>query len=82
MRAPQQQNDKLTITNLALSVSNEEIKNMLQGKGISLVSPVKYGFIRKHDGDLTTYKSGARSVYTKPFSHPLPRKQGIGVFAQ
>ena len=45
-----QQNDKLTIKNLPLSVSNDEIKNMLVSKGINLVSPVKYGFIRKDDG--------------------------------
>ena len=62
--APQQQNDKSTIKNLPLSVSNEEIKNMLEGRGISLVSPVKYGFIRKDDGDLIAYKSGDRFVYT------------------
>ena len=79
--APQQQNDKLTIKNLPLSVSNEEVKNMLEGKGVELVSPIKYGFIRNDNGDLTTYKSGDRFVYTKPFSPPFPRKQDIGVFS-
>ena len=51
-------NDKLTIKNLPLSVSNEEIEKLLNEKKVKLVSPVRYGLIRDDSGQATTYKSG------------------------
>ena len=80
-RSPAQVNDKLTIKDIPLSVSNESIKRMLEEKGIELVSPIKYGLIRDQDGHLTEYKSGDRYVFVKPFSPPLPRKQTVGNFS-
>ena len=47
--------DKLTIRNLPLSVSNDEIEKMLVEKSVVLRSPIRYGFIRNEDGELTTY---------------------------
>ena len=73
-----QSNDKLTIKHLPLSVSNEEIKRMLEENGVSLRSSIRYGMIRDSDGHLTSFKNGDRFVYVKPFSPPLPRKQQIG----
>ena len=43
-------------------------------------SPIRYGFIRNEDGELTTYKSGDRYVFVEPFETPLPRQQEIGIF--
>ena len=73
-------NDKLTIKNVPLSVSNDMIKQMLEEKGIVLVSAVKYGCVRTLEGQLTNYKNGDRFVYAKPFSPPLSRKQTVGNF--
>ena len=72
--------DKLTIRNLPLSVSNDEIEKMLVEKSVVLRSPIRYGFIRNEDGELTTYKSGDRYVFVEPFETPLPRQQEIGIF--
>ena len=70
-------NDKLTIRNLPLSVSNTEVKQFLVNNNIQLRSDVKYGYIRDQEGLLTSFKSGDRFVYTAPFDPPLPRKQVI-----
>ena len=40
-------NDKLTIKNLPLSVSNKEIEKLLAEKNVTLVSPVRYGSIKR-----------------------------------
>ena len=73
-------NDKLTIKNLPLSVSNEEIEKLLNEKNVKLVSPVRYGLIRDDNGQATTYKSGDRYVYVESFDTPLPVQQHIGTF--
>ena len=73
-------NDKLTIKNLPLSVSNEEIEKLLIEKKVKLVSPVRYGLIRDESGQATTYKSGDRYVYVESFDTPLPVQQHIGTF--
>ena len=78
--AQTQSNDKLTIRDIPLSISNEAIKHMLEDKGVKLVSSVKYGLVRDQNGQLTTYKSGDRFLYIKPFNSPLPRKQKVGIF--
>ena len=72
--------DKLTIRNLPLSVSNDEIEKMLVEKSVVLRSPIRYGYIRNEDGELTTYKSGDRYVFVEPFETPLPRQQEIRIF--
>ena len=73
-------NDKITIKNLPLSVSNEEIEKLLREKNVKLVSPVRYGLIRDDSGQATTYKSGDRFVYVESFDVPLPVQQHIGTF--
>ena len=77
---PPEINDKLTIKYLPLSVSNDEIKVMLEEQGVELKSPILYGIIRDQDGMLTSYNNGDRFVYVKSFSPPLPRKQEVGMF--
>ena len=47
---PPEINDKLTIKYLPLSVSNDEIKVMLEEQGVELKSPILYGTIRDQDG--------------------------------
>jgi len=75
-------NDKLTIKNLPFSVTNEEVANMLVEKKIELVSTVRHGLLRDDlaEDELTSYKSGDRYVYVKPFDPPLPVKQQVGDF--
>ena len=75
-----QKKDKLTIKNLPLSVSNNEIVKMLTDNNVVLASPVRYGLIRDESGQLTTFKSGDCYVYVEPFNPPLPKQQNIGIF--
>ena len=75
-----QKKDKLTIKNLPLSVSNEEVVKFLKENNIVLVSAVRYGMIRDEGGLLTSYKSGDRYVYVNPLEPPLPKQQEIGIF--
>ena len=77
---PDDKKDKLTIKNIPLSVSNEEIQKMLESKNVKLASPVKYSYIRDETGSLTTYRNGDRFVYCEPFDPPLPVKQKVGDF--
>ena len=75
-----QANDKITVKHLPLSVSNEEIRIMLEEKGVHLVSSIMYSQIRDSDGHLTRFKCGDRFLYVKPLNAPLPRKEKIGNF--
>ena len=74
-------NDKLTIKYIPLSVSNDEVKRMLEENGVSLTSQIKYGLIRDSDGQQTTFKSDDRFVYIKPFNPALPRNQKVGNYS-
>ena len=73
-------NDKLTIKNIPLSVSNSEIKKMLEENKLTLVSQIKYSCIRDEFGQLTNYKNGDRFVYVKPVDQPIPSKQTVCSF--
>ena len=72
--------DKLTVKNLPLSVSNSEIEKMLKEKKVNMISPIRYGYIRDANGQLTDYKSGDRFVYVEPYDTPFPRQQQVGIF--
>ncbi len=72
--------DKLTIKNLPLSISNQDIENMLTENGVKLSSPIRYGKIRDNLGQLTQYKSGDRYVFVHPYDPPLPQEQTVGSF--
>ncbi len=76
-RLPEEKKDKLTIKGLPLSVSNDEVKHLLESKSIILLSQVKYSYMRDDNGTLTSYKNGDRFVYSEPFDPPIPRQQKI-----
>ena len=77
---PEIKNDKLTLKNVPLSVSNDAFVQMLEDQGVVLKSTVKFGYIRDENGGLTTFKSGDRFVYVEPFDPPLPRNQTVSMF--
>ena len=77
---PYEPNDKITIKNVPLSVSNSEFVKMLEENHIELRSPVRYGKIRDLGGGLTEFKNGDRYVYVKPFEPPIPQKQIVASF--
>ena len=76
-RTPEDRKDKLTIKGLPLSVSNDEVQNLLESKKVVLSSQVKYGYMRDESGALTAFKNGDRFVYCEPFNPPIPRQQKI-----
>ena len=63
-----------------MSVSNEDIKNMLISKGIVLSTPIKFSQMFDEHGSLTRYKNGDRFVYCQPFQPSIPRQQKVGDF--
>ena len=69
-----QKKDKLTVKGLPLSVSSQEIKNLLESNGVVLSSSIKFSQMRDEDGNLTRYKNGDRYMYCEPFKPPLPRQ--------
>ena len=76
-RPAPQSKDKLTIKNIPLFVSNDEIENMLKDNGVRLSSSLRYSNIRNDLGQLTSYKNGDRYVYVEPFDPPLPKNQKV-----
>ena len=76
-----QLNDKLTIKNIPLSVSNDEIRKLLEvDNKLTLLSPIKYACIRDNDGQLTSFKNGDRFVFIKSVDFDIPRKQMLDTF--
>ena len=75
--SPMEKKDKLTVKGLPLSVSSQEIKNLLESNGVVLSSSIKFSQMRDEDGNLTRYKNGDRYMYCEPFKPPLPRQQNI-----
>ena len=75
--SPNDQKDKLTIKGLPLSVSNEEIKSMLEDKGVVLSSSIMYACMRNEDGSLTSYRNGDRYLYCNPLPQSIPRQQRV-----
>jgi hypothetical protein len=66
--------EKITVRDLALSVSNEDINLFLEFSGVQLTTDVRYARERDHDGKLTSYKNGERYAYAKaPVNPILPR---------
>ena len=76
-KSPEDRKDKLTVRGLPLSVSNLEIKTLLESQGVTLSSAVKCSLMRDEDGSLTDFKNGDRYVYCQPFSPPLPKQQKV-----
>ncbi len=78
-RAPNEMREKITIRDIPLSYSNEEVEKYLEDKGVSVKSPVMYAKERDPSGRLTEYKNGDRYVYAVyPVLPLLPRFDTIG----
>ena len=73
-----QSRDKLTIKGLPLHMKNDELKTMLESKGVVLCSPIKFSLIRDEAGQFTNYKNGDRFLYCEPLPQPIPRQQRVG----
>ena len=76
-KSPEDRKDKLTVRGLPLSVSNKEIKTLLESQGVILASAVKYSLMRDEDGSLTDFKNGDRYVYCQRFHPPIPKQQKV-----
>ena len=55
--------EKVTIKDLPLSISNDEVTAFLQGKGVKLTTEPRYSKDRDEDGKLTSFLNGDRYVY-------------------
>ena len=73
-----QSRDKLTIKGLPLHMKNDDLKTMLESKGVVLCSPIKFSLIRDETGQFTNYKNGDRFLYCEPLPQPIPRQQQVG----
>ena len=81
--SPEDQKDKLTIRGLPLSVSiNEEVKSMLEDKGVVLSSSIMYACMRDEDGTLTRYRNGDIFIVTHLSSPFLNSREYVGSIAQ
>ena len=72
---PDKRHIMVSIQQLPLSVSNQEIKIMLERLGCKLEGEMKYEFARDDDRQLTTIKTGNRTVIVNDSvkDNPLPR---------
>ena len=80
---PQRSTIKITVKDIPLSYSNDEIKEMLERLGAELSSEIKYSHIRDDNGKLTSLKNGDRFAYayeTPLKDKPLPRKSTCGIY--
>ena len=78
---PLQKMTKVTISNLPLSICNEEIEVMLKSMDCEMQTKVGYDFVRDDENNLTTIKNGNRSVLVASEyiqDHPLPRNAYCG----
>ena len=68
---PSQMVEKITIKDLAITVSNDEVKEYLSAKGVSLTTDVRYGKERDPEGDITPFLNGDRFAYAKAPIQPV-----------
>ena len=65
--------NRLTISNLPLSVSNDAVKSVLVDMGLKLPENLKWDMYRDNAGNQTSFKNGKRFVYIPPPAKPLPK---------
>ena len=70
--------DKLTVRGLPLSVNNDEIKQILEEQQVKICSPIKFTFLRKEDGTLTSCKTGDRFMFIEKADETVKRNHTIG----
>ena len=81
MKDPSEIIERLTIKDLPLSVSNNEIDAFLASKGLVPISNIKYTRARDENGGLTSFRTGDRFVFVKgPVTPILPKKASIADF--
>ena len=70
---PNQKVEKITVRELPVSVSDEEVKSFLESKGVHLTSDIRVAKERDDDGELTSFFNGDRYVYAmSPVQPVLP----------
>ena len=77
---PQKKAIKITVKDVPLSYDNDSIKRMIEGYGVKLTSPIKYGYYRNSDNKLTDCKNGDRFAFAEEIAKPLPRFATAGLF--
>ena len=65
--------NRLTISNLPLSVSNDAVKSVLLDMGLRFSENLKWDMYRDNAGNQTSFKNGKRFVYIPPPAQPLPK---------
>ena len=81
--SPNQKTTKVTIKDIPLSYSNNEIKETLIKLEVNIIGEIKYSYIRNGEGKLTSYKNGDRFVYVESKcleKKPLPRYALCGIY--
>ena len=74
---------KLTIKDIPLSYSNDEVQNFLVNLGAQTTCEIKFSKARDRSGALTEFLNGDRYVYLNKdhtLAHPLPRFSVCGSF--
>ena len=71
---------KVTISDIPLSVTNNDIKPLFIKRGYKPTSDVKFECARDNDGKLTRFKTGRRFLYMEIPQSPLPTILEIGGF--
>ena len=71
-------NDKLTIKDIPMDVSNSEIREVLEKEGVRFVSPIKDSYERDLQGNLTSYRNGDRFAYIMKMDTIVKRTHEIG----
>ena len=74
----QKPSDKVTVKDIPLEISNDEIKVMLESVGAILISPIKDSYERDVHGNMTSFKNGDRFAYIQALETPLKRNMIIG----
>lgn len=74
---------KVTVRDIPLSYSNDEIKKFLENKSVKMTSDVKYAKARDKNGKLTEFLNGDRYVFAEKntlLQKPLDRYSICGAF--
>ncbi len=78
-QSPDELREKITVKDIPLSYSGEEIQRYLSERGVVMKTPLMYAKDRDFHGRLTEYKNGDRYLYVvSPVEPPLPRQATIG----
>lgn len=71
---------RVYVRNIPLSYDNGEIEKALKGKGVQILSQIRYVRARTKEGKLTNFKTGDRFLDIITPEEPLPKKIGMGIF--